>query len=172
MVTENANSIEYIEGGTYKILAQLQTAILSNLSIEDTEKLRKGQKLSLEGQDILRQEKAVRMNSNSISVLGSKLAGLNSMELKSRVLDFIEKGPSEYKELRNEVINYKKVNDFLSLKDILEGKTNERYVNLLADYAMEVQNLSNQIGFKLEALNEFLLEYGINKQFELKKFKK
>ena len=79
-MADNSREITNIDEGTYNILEELQKTILRKLSPEDKQKRIQGLQLSPEGQDILREEKAVRINSNAVSILGCKLLNLNGME--------------------------------------------------------------------------------------------
>lgn len=165
---QNSNVIKYIDEGTYKALEELQTKILNRLSVEDKNNLRNGLAISEFGNDVLRREKAVRINSNSISILGARLANLNNLELKNRIISFLEKGPEEYRYLINDI--YKNnLNSFIDLDSCFKGKFNEKYLNLLNEFNLEIQTLTNQIGAKLEVLNEEFSANNINKKFRVSK---
>lgn len=165
---QNSNVIKYIDEGTYKALEELQTKILNRLSVEDKNNLRNGLAISEFGNDVLRREKAVRINSNSISILGARLANLNNLELKNRIISFLEKGPEEYRYLINDI--YKNnLNSFIDLDSCFKGKFKEKYLNLLNEFNLEIQTLTNQIGAKLEVLNEEFSANNINKKFRVSK---
>lgn len=167
-MNNNSTKIENIQEGTYQVLEELQRKIFNKLSPDDKRKQMQGLELSTQGQDILREEKAVKINSNSISILGARLAGLNSMELKDRVIDFLNKGPIEYKYLINDV-SQGNLQDIKNLVNNLDGKFKQKYLETLSSFATEIQTLTNQIGAKLDALNEEFENNDINKRFVLSK---
>ena len=89
------------------------------------------------------------------------------MELRNRIIDFLNNGPMEYRPFVEKISDGSLSSTNLIRK--LDGKTKDNYLKFLSNYALEIQTLTNDIGARLEALNQELADNNIMKQFSLSK---